>query len=147
MRALLLCVLLVPLAAHADLYRWIDPETGSVKFSSYPPPWLGDPDRERAAHAVEVVPFQPIGAPKPPENLNTFAVATLEARRRELAQQLAKVPERGSIDRGGAALRQQLEAYQALVAELDRLDPANAPRRRNENQSLMQTLQKLFETK
>ena len=38
---------LAPQAAHADLYRWVDPQTGSVKFSSYPPPWFGDQARER----------------------------------------------------------------------------------------------------
>jgi hypothetical protein len=31
--------LLLALAApaHADLYRWVDPDTGSVKFSNLPP--------------------------------------------------------------------------------------------------------------
>src|SRR6185295_10879925 len=42
--------------AAADLYRWIDPETGSVKFSSYPPPWYGDEAKERRAPKVEVIP-------------------------------------------------------------------------------------------
>ena len=39
----------------ADLYRWVDPETGSVKFSSYPPPWFGDAQKERRAPKVEVI--------------------------------------------------------------------------------------------
>jgi len=43
-------------AALADLYRWIDPETGSVKLSSYPPPWLGDPEQEKRAPKVELIP-------------------------------------------------------------------------------------------
>jgi len=42
--------------AAADLYRWVDPESGSVKFSSYPPPWYGDEARERRAPKVEVIP-------------------------------------------------------------------------------------------
>lgn len=42
--------------AAADLYRWVDPDTGSVKFSSYPPPWYGDPAMERRAPKVEVIP-------------------------------------------------------------------------------------------
>jgi len=42
--------------AAADLYRWVDPDTGSVKFSSYPPPWFGDPAMERRAPKVEVIP-------------------------------------------------------------------------------------------
>jgi hypothetical protein len=42
--------------AAADLYRWVDPETGSVKFSSYPPPWFGDAAKQRRAPKVEVIP-------------------------------------------------------------------------------------------
>ena len=26
-------------AAHAELYRWVDPQTGSVTFSNSPPAW------------------------------------------------------------------------------------------------------------
>ena len=54
-------------AAAADLYRWIDPESGSVKFSSYPPPWYGDPAKERRAPKVQVIPSS-VSAPaaKPP---------------------------------------------------------------------------------
>ena len=42
--------------AAADLYRWVDPETGSVKFSSYPPPWYGNAQAARRAPKVEVIP-------------------------------------------------------------------------------------------
>ena len=48
--------------AAADLYRWVDPETGSVKFSSYPPPWFGDAAKEARAPKVEVI---PAGGPAP----------------------------------------------------------------------------------
>ena len=54
--------------AAADLYRWVDPESGSVKFSSYPPPWYGDPAMERRAPKVEVIPERsraPSSGPKP----------------------------------------------------------------------------------
>jgi len=53
--------------AAADLYRWVDPATGSVKFSSYPPPWFGDPAQARRAPKVEVIPERsraPSSAPK-----------------------------------------------------------------------------------
>ena len=40
----------------ADLYRWVDPETGSVKFSSYPPPWFGDAAKQQRTPKVEVIP-------------------------------------------------------------------------------------------
>jgi hypothetical protein len=52
--------------AHADLYRWIDRETGSVKFSSTPPPWYGDPEKQKNAPAVEVIPYRAPGAPAKP---------------------------------------------------------------------------------
>lgn len=51
--------------AAADLYRWIDPETGSIKYSSYPPPWYGDPAAERRAPKVEVIPAVPEAVAKP----------------------------------------------------------------------------------
>jgi len=56
--------------AAADLYRWVDPETGSIKFSSYPPPWHGDPAQERRAPKVEVIPERsraPSSGPRPEE--------------------------------------------------------------------------------
>lgn len=51
--------------AAADLYRWVDPESGSVKFSSYPPPWYGDEARERRAPKVEVIPARGETSAKP----------------------------------------------------------------------------------
>jgi len=63
MKGLLFILLLAPCFAHADLYRWVDPDTGTVKFSSYPPPWHGDAQRERGAPAVEVIPSR--GSPAP----------------------------------------------------------------------------------
>ena len=41
-------------SAAAQLYRWVDPETGSVKYSSYPPPWFNDPAKQPRAPRVEV---------------------------------------------------------------------------------------------
>jgi hypothetical protein len=54
--AVLLAILLCSGHAAADLYRWVDPETGSVKFSSYPPPWYGDESQQRRAPKVEHIP-------------------------------------------------------------------------------------------
>jgi hypothetical protein len=51
--------------AAADLYRWVDPESGSVKFSSYPPPWYGDEAKERRAPKVEVIPARGEAVVKP----------------------------------------------------------------------------------
>jgi len=91
--------------AAADLYRWVDPETGSVKFSSYPPPWFGDPARERRAPKVEQIPAgKPSAAgeaappeAKPPPRTAPEAVVKLQApassaqedRRKLLLKQIA----------------------------------------------------------
>jgi hypothetical protein len=64
--SLLLFSLWAP-SAHADLYRWVDPETGSVKFSSYPPPWYGDEAKQRRAPKVEHIPARGPGASVLPE--------------------------------------------------------------------------------
>ena len=66
--AVLIAILLCSGHAAADLYRWIDPETGSVKYSSYPPPWYGDEAQERRAPKVEVIPSRndPVVKPETP---------------------------------------------------------------------------------
>jgi hypothetical protein len=66
--AVLIAILLCSGHAAADLYRWVDPETGSVKYSSYPPPWYGDEAQERRAPKVEVIPSRsdPVMKPETP---------------------------------------------------------------------------------
>ena len=68
--AVALCLILLFRAgpAAADLYRWVDPESGSVKFSSYPPPWYGDEAKQRHAPKVEVIPstIEPVAKPETP---------------------------------------------------------------------------------
>ena len=68
--AVALCLILLVRAgpAAADLYRWVDPESGSVKFSSYPPPWFGDETKQRHAPKVEVIPAanEPVAKPETP---------------------------------------------------------------------------------
>ena len=120
----------------ADLYRWVDRESGSIKYSNTPPPWFGDPEKARGAPAVEVI-RNPAGRapPKPaapPEDAaaRASAVSALEARWAELAKALASLPPTTDFSRAGSGAQQQLEAYHALSAELDRLDPAGTARRR-----------------
>ena len=144
MRLLVLAAACAALPAFADLYRWVDPDTGSVKFSTLPPPWVGDPEKERRAPRVEVVPYRAPAAPlktapqkaqvpdKPAPS--AAALADMEARWASLLQYLATVPAPGDAA-GVAALKQQVEAFQALNAELDRVDPAGAPRRRTQAQA------------
>jgi Domain of unknown function (DUF4124) len=142
MRFLLLVVALGAFHAHADLYRWVDRESGSIKYSNTPPPWFGDPEKARGAPAVEVIRNPAGGAPPkpaaPPEGAaaRASAVSALEARWAELAKALASLPPTTDFSRAGSGARQQLEAYGALSAELDRLDPAGTPRRRAYEASL-----------
>ena len=138
MRLLLALLLSAPFAVHADLYRWVDRETGSVKFSNTPPPWYGDEQKQRGAPAVEVVPYRgpgPRPAPKPTPATEgaaaaARAIAAMEARWLELVRFFASLPPSTDFDRAGPNIKPQLDAYQNLTAELERLDPAGAQRRR-----------------
>jgi hypothetical protein len=129
------------LPAHADLYRWIDPESGSVKLSSLPPSAPGInaelvPFRNPAARTPQAAAAT---APKPAAG----PIAALEARWSELLTQLTSVaPQDFSRSRDG--VRQHLEAYEAVRVELDRIDPAGAARRRNESSSLLERLRQGF---
>ena len=136
--------------AHADLYRWVDPQTGSVKFSSYPPPWFGQPALELHAPATEVVVYRPPGAPKPaaeaPKPSTASAIiAALETRLASLTQFFSALPSTTDFSRAGSGIQHQLEAYQAVAAELDRLDPAGAARRRQQEAGFIETLRRGLE--
>lgn len=117
---LALAFLLLCSAAHADLFRWVDPATGSVKFSNSPPPWY----ETGSGPAVERVPAQGAGAPPPsaPEADSVPpSVTQLRARWREL---LVVVMARPTPDNA--------RAFAQVAAELDRVDPAGASRRQDE---------------
>ena len=137
MRSILLAIAFGALPAHADLYRWVDPETGAVKFSSSPPPWYGDPERERGAPRVEVIPSR--GAtPAAVAPAATGSVRALEERRADLLRRFADLP--ANVDLPG--VRQQVASYQAISTELDRLDPAGAARRRAEEAGVLDALRR-----
>lgn len=127
---------LLPQLAFADLYRWIDPETGSVKFSSYPPAWYGDPAEESRAPKVEHIPERAAEAAADPGKAPGNALDALEERRKRVMQQIAALPT--DPQRAGAGLKQHLDAYAAVIAEMDRLDPKGAERRRTEAQPLLE---------
>ena len=118
-----LAFLLLSSAAHADLYRWVDPETGSVKISNTPPPW-----HERGAGPqVEVIPYAgPAAKPAAAD-----PAGSPQARWREMLLVVSSQPTREGV--------QQL---MALMTELDRIDPAGAARRRNDVAGLAQKLQR-----
>jgi hypothetical protein len=150
MRILLLLATLTAMPAHADLYRWVDPQTGSVKFSSYPPPWFGDQTRELHAPATEVIVYPAPGATRPaasPAKPSAAAsiLSALESRLAGLRQFFSALPSNADFSRAGSGIQQQIEAYQALSAELDRLDPAGAARRRAQEVGVMETLRRGLE--
>lgn len=149
-------------SAAADLYRWVDPETGSVKYSSYPPPWYGDPRAERRAPKVEVIPSRatrsgaavasgtapaPVAAAPaaqasatPSAATGTESVAALEARRRQALEAL-RLAAAGPPDAPPPPeLAKRMQAYAALLAELDRLDPQGAAARRAETQAALEAI-------
>lgn len=124
--AIVLLLLCAPLAARADLYRSVDPETGSVKFTSFPP----------SGGNARLLPYRGPGVPAPDAQ-------SLEERRRALQQSMILAPanSRGAPD----ALRQQAESYQAISAELDRIDPAGAERRRAEDAGVFEKMRRGLE--
>lgn len=140
MRALLFlgCV---ALPAHADLYRWVDPETGSVKLSSLPP---SDP-----TVGAELVPYKSPALPKPPaapavaKPAATASLPALQLRWTELMTQLTGLTPQ-DFNRGSDGLKQHMEAYEAVRAELDRMDPAGAARRNAESTSIFDRLRQGF---
>ena len=140
MRALGL-LLLIALPAHADLYRWIDPDSGSVKLSNLPP-------SDQRINA-ELVPFRnpAVLAPQTPAAVKpkpaAGAISALEARWSELVAQLTGATPQ-DVSRSSSGWRQQVDAYEAVRVELDRLDPAGAARRRAESGSLLERLRQGF---
>jgi hypothetical protein len=115
-----LAFLLLCSAAHADLFRWVDPATGSVRFSNSPPPWYDT----GSGPPVERVPAQGMSAPPPaaaPEDSAPASVTQLRARWRELLVAVAAQP-----------TQENARAFAQVAAELDRLDPGGANRRQDE---------------
>lgn len=147
-RTLFLAILVLPGLAQADMYRWVDRETGAVKFSNTPPPWYGDREKERRNPPVEVIRYgSPAQKPKPapaPEEAAREArtVATLEARWLELVRFFASLPPTTDFERAGPNIKRQLDAYQALAAELDRLDPGGTARRRSQEAAVIEAVRR-----
>jgi hypothetical protein len=133
-------LLSIALPAHADLYRWVDPDSGSIKFSNLPPT-DGRANAElmshrgvapQAATSAATTAAKPKPAAPPP-------LEALQVRWSEVLTQLTGTSSR-DLSRGGESLRQQMEAYEAVRVELDRLDPAGAARRTNESRSILERL-------
>jgi hypothetical protein len=151
LRSLLLLVLLFCGAARADLYRWVDPQSGSVKYSSVPPPWHGDSTREAVSPKVEVISSQPkpppapVAAPvkpAPPPGLGG-----MEVQWRSTLDELAGLPERPDYARLGESIQKQIQAYEAMREEIDRADPAGAVRRRAAERGVVERLKRGLEAR
>ncbi len=72
-------------------------------------------------------------------------LSALESRLAGLRQFFSTLPSNADFTRAGSGIQQQIEAYQALSAELDRLDPAGAARRRAQEVGVMETLRRGLE--
>jgi len=121
-----LALMLFATTAHADLYRWIDPETGSVKFSNVPP---------ASQTGVQVVPYR--GPAPRPGKPDASSAADLETRWRRLLGEISAAPA------GSPTLPQRLQDFVGVSTELDKADPAGAARRRSEAEAVLQRLLKV----
>jgi hypothetical protein len=137
--ALLLCVLALP--AHADLYRWVDPHSGSVKLSSQPPTDPGI-NAQLVPFRNPAAPRQQAAVPQKPQPASG-ALAELQARWSQLLIELTGTKPQ-DFSRSSQGWQQHLEAYEAVRVELDRLDPAGAARRRNEATTIVERLKQGF---
>jgi hypothetical protein len=139
MRVIFLILAAIALPAQADLYRWVDPDTGSIKYSSLPP--------EDPRVNAQGVPFKAPPAPPPAalpaamtaQPAQDSAVAALEARWSELLKQLSGLMPQ-DFSRAGQSVKQQLDSYSTLTTELDRLDPAGTERRRMQSEPLLERI-------
>ena len=123
-----LAFLLLLSAAHADLYRWVDPDSGSVKLSNTPPPWF----ERGGGPAVERIPYAAPGARSPvADPLAPNPVAVLQARWREALLVVSSQPTKESV-----------QALALLTAELDKADPNGARRRQEEVSSILRSVQR-----
>jgi hypothetical protein len=123
MKPLLVALLAASTLAHADLYRWVDPESGSVKLSNTPPPWY----ERGGGPAVERIPYTTPGARQPAgDPLAPTPVGVLQARWREALLAVSFQPTREGV-----------QTLAALTAELDKADPAGARRRQEEVSSIL----------
>jgi len=141
-----LLLLFLAASAHADLYRWVDPATGSVTYSNVPP---ADP-----GVSPQVVPYSgplPPKSPPPPSLAKpapavppTASVSALQAEFESLYTQLASTPPE-NFRNAGEALRRQMQTYEGLRSQLDELDPAGASRRAAATLALAERVRKGLE--
>jgi len=135
-------LLFLAASAHAELYRWVDPATGSVTYSNVPP---ADPGVN-----AQVVPYTGPLPPKAPSakpaapSAPSANVPALEAEFNALYAELASVPPE-RFRNASEALRRQMQTYEGLRSQLDELDPAGASRRAAASLALAERVRKGLE--
>jgi hypothetical protein len=127
-KLLLMPLLAATTLAYADLYRWVDPESGSVKLSNAPPPWY----ERGGGPAVERIPYSaPSARPAVADPLAPAPVTVLQARWREALLAVSSQP-----------TKESMQALALVTAELDKADPAGARRRQDEVASILRRAHK-----
>jgi len=161
-----LLALALPATVQAELYRWIDPESGSVKYSSYPPRWLSDPAQAKRNPKVEVIkeiapPVQsrdaiapvdgstasrqmglpePASVVSPVDGANASAISQLEAKRRALINGLLVAVRAPDFTPNRIEFRRQVEDLRQVSERLDELDPGRVEVRRREEARLVEQI-------
>ena len=168
-------------AASADLYRWRDPDSGSIKITSQAPPWHGEGAKTQTGPAVEVIrsalvpgagaarpaaamgvpgamgvpaanpaaapravapPAKPEAAPAKAGGAAQAApksvIEALEAKRKELLRIFDAFPKATDFNSAAGGFGNHLQAYEAVAAELDRIDPKRAAARKAEEPSMLE---------
>ena len=125
-----------------------------MKFSSYPPPWFGDAEKEKRAPKVEHIPERksssgtPVSVPGAtglPGGASAPAgqgasLEALDQQRKRLLLEISSASAQKELQSGGAALKKQIDGFAAVNTEMDRLDPAGSERRRAEAQAVLEKL-------
>jgi hypothetical protein len=148
-----------PATGATRIYSYPPPWYGNPDLEKRSPKVERIPSRQRAPAAepaaapaaqamVESKPAPAVpGAPPPPPGMGGPAgglvsslLAPLEAQRKRLLELFSSLPSKSDFDRAGQGLQQQLEAYEAVAAELDRIDPKGAEARRADSRTLIERL-------
>lgn len=162
LRVALLGMLALACAApvQGQVYSWRDPQTGQLRLSTVPPPWLRDPGRTAAGPRVnvfkdgKVVPPERIGpggtvlepesGARPAEGAGgaekTASVPELLGARDSLLSQLVTDALRVGPTTANQAFFGRVDEYLTVCEQLDAADPAGAAARNSERGLGMQRI-------
>jgi len=143
-RAGILLLAALALPASADLYRWVDPESGSVKFSSYPPPWYNESAPDRRAPKVERIAEKSGPTPFAPASAGGGERAALEGQRLAVLKMIEATLDEPGNSTTESEIRRQLGIYRDVNAQLDRLDPTGSAARNNQLLRIAERLGRKF---